>query len=127
MCVSARRHGIIYQKNIERLFRWVRRPCYILASLNARGCNQWRRKATSGSIMSRRKLDELALSDTNWKGKGIIVCGNVESLRSGANENEHAEEGIAIRLSKDILKCVKGSEEVSFGVIWVRLELYSRY
>ena len=41
-----------------------------------------------------------------------IKFGNVKGSRSEVNEDKHARKGVAILLS-EMLKCVKGSEEVS--------------
>ena len=73
--------------------------------------------------MNRRKLDVFALNETRWKGKGKLICRNVEGLRSGVNESEHVKEGVAILLSEKMWKCVKESGEVSSRIIWVQQEL----
>ena len=66
------------------------------------------------------------LSEIKWKGKGKIAWGNVEGLGSGANENEHSKEGVAILLGEEMWECVKGSEETSSRIICVQLKLFRR-
>ena len=55
-----------------------------------------------------------------------IACGNVEGLRSGVNDNEHAKDGVAILLSEEMWECVKCSEETSSRIIYMQLKLFRR-
>ena len=55
---------------------------------------------TVDDIIYRRSLDVFLLSEAEWKGKRKIICGSVEDLRSGVNENEHAKVGETKQLSE---------------------------
>ena len=94
----------------------------LLGSQNARGCSTSEDKRCEiGEMFVRKKLDVCALSETKMKGKGECKFGDVEGRMSGVLRGR-AREGVAILLSKRVLRRVVEWKEVSSRLMWVRVK-----
>ena len=60
----------------------------------------------------------MCLSETKLKGKGEVMFGEVVGVAVG-----RAREGVALLLSRRLMRCVVEWKEVSSRLMWVRVKI----
>ena len=88
-----------------------------------RGCStNVVKKGEIGKMFLRRRFDVCALSETELKGKGEVMFGEVVGRVSGVAVGR-ARKGVALLLSGRLMRCVVEWKEVSSGLMWVRMKI----
>ena len=73
-------------------------------------------------IMEERRIDILGLCETKKKESGMIRINGMIEVWSGVKHSEHASKGVAVLIAPRMAECMKGFENVSPRLLWIRFK-----